>query len=372
MPTGRADALAFARDELVRLVEIPSYSDEEHALVDYLEARCAELELPTRRRPVAGSADNLVVGWTEAPALLLAAHLDTVRPTWEWTGRAEVDGWTVAGLGAVDDKGCIVACLLAFLLARERGVPLDALPVAIGLCVDEEVGGKGSTALAGELRPRSVVCLEGTSLRIAVAESGYVELRLRVHGRSVHGALREEGDNAIEKAIRLFTAIQELPLAWETHPLLGRNIPLISEFRGGSPLNVVPDLAELHVDVRIVPGSSARAAFEAICVLAAQHDAEVEVVEISEPFETPARSPIVEALAGASAQVRGARPALIGMPAWTDAHSFVELAGSHAVVFGPGRLSDAHHPDEAVDVTEIVEAATILAELLPAALQLAG
>jgi len=66
-----ADALAFARDELVRLIGVRSFSDEEHEIVALLESRCRELELPVRRQPVEGSADNLVISWVDRPGLLL-------------------------------------------------------------------------------------------------------------------------------------------------------------------------------------------------------------------------------------------------------------------------------------------------------------
>ena len=45
------------RIELVELVEISSVSGEEHAVVDHLERRCAELGLPCRRMPVDGGAE---------------------------------------------------------------------------------------------------------------------------------------------------------------------------------------------------------------------------------------------------------------------------------------------------------------------------
>ena len=52
------------------------------------------------------------------------------------------------------------------------------------------------------------------------------------------------------------------------------------------------------------------------------------------------------------------------MPCWTDAHSFVDIAGSTALVFGPGDLQDAHRPDEHIDLREVVQAGRILAALL--------
>ena len=52
------------------------------------------------------------------------------------------------------------------------------------------------------------------------------------------------------------------------------------------------------------------------------------------------------------------------MPCWTDAHSFVDIAGSAALVFGPGDLRVAHRPGEHIDLREVVQAGRILAGLL--------
>ena len=135
--TGHVDDLAASvQRDLVELVEISSVSGEEHAVVDHLERRCAELGLPCRRMPVGGGADDLLIGWHERPSLLITAHVDTIRPTWEWSGEAEVRDGRVIGLGAQDDKACVVAALHGLLMAREAGVSLETLPVGIGLCVD--------------------------------------------------------------------------------------------------------------------------------------------------------------------------------------------------------------------------------------------
>ena len=215
----------LARRELVDLVAITSFSDQEHEAVEHLVGRCAELGLPASRQPVEGSADNLLVGWSERPELLLTAHVDTIRPTWDWDGTVEVRGDLVVGLGAQDDKGCVVAALLALLMAQDAGVPVASLPVAVGLCVDEERGGKGSLAMATALRPRFVVGLEGTELGAGLAEGGFVEAWIHVKGTAVHGALRELGDNAIEKALSLVAEIQAHPGSAYEHPLLGTEHP---------------------------------------------------------------------------------------------------------------------------------------------------
>jgi acetylornithine deacetylase/succinyl-diaminopimelate desuccinylase-like protein len=345
--------------ELVDLIEIESFSD-----VDHLARRCAELGLPVRRQPVTGAADNLLIGWHERPALLLTAHVDTVRPTWAWNGRAQVRGDRVFGLGAQDDKGCVVAALLALLMARDDGVALTTIPVGVGLCVDEERGGKGSLAMADALRPRFVVGLEGTELGLGLAEGGFVEVWLHAKGRAVHGALRELGDNAIETAIALVGRIQEHPASAHQHTLLGRNIPMVWEIRGGAALNVVPDTCSVHLDWRVTPGGPTAADLHAwIEESAAGAGVEVETIEVAEPFETDPDAALAVALGAAAERVTGTPPVPTGMIAWTDAHNFVD-AGSQAVVFGPGHLKDAHRPDEHVSITDVLRCAHTLAALI--------
>jgi acetylornithine deacetylase/succinyl-diaminopimelate desuccinylase-like protein len=364
-----AAAFAFARDELARLVEIPSFSGEEHEAVDHVERLCGALDLPVRRQAVEGAADNLIVGWSERVELLLTAHIDTIVPTWEWDRSARVEGDLLFGLGAQDDKGCLIACLLALLLAREAGVPLRDLLVGLGVCVDEEVGGKGSIAMAEELRPRFVVGAEGSELDLGLAEVGFVDAWYTVRGRSSHGALREDGDNAIEKAAKLIAAVHAAPFAAVEHPLLGRSIPSAWEIHGGQELNVVPDVTRLRIDARVVPGPYSAAAVEGILRgLAEAHDAEMDLVEPAvEPFETPPDAPLARAMASAAERATGRTPRATGLRTWTDAHNFVDLAGSEAVVYGPGHLRRAHRPDESVDLREVVSSARVLAELLGAA-----
>jgi len=56
----------------------------------------------------------------------------------------------------------------------------------------------------------------------------------------------------------------------------------------------------------------------------------------------------------------------VGIPAITDGHSFVELAGSETVVFGPGHLRNSHRQDEHIDVRDVVDCARVLARLVGA------
>ena len=207
--------------------------------------------------------------------------------------------------------------------------------------------------MARTLRPPFVVGLEGTELQLGTAEAGFVEVWCHLRGVAVHGALRELGENAIETAHALIGRILEHPGSQHEHPLLGRNIPMIWEIRGGQRLNVVPDRCSFHLDWRVTPGGPSAASLLAWLEEAtADAGGEVELVEVIEPFETDPGAEVVTALGDAVEAATGARPGPTGMVAWTDAHNFVDLGGSQAVVFGPGHLRNAHREDEWVDIDD--------------------
>jgi len=358
------DARRWVERELLDLVSIHSPSGKEHDAVDHLAARCATWGLPVARMPVDGAGDDLIIGWSSQPALLLTAHIDTVTPTWSWEAALGAD--MVRGLGAGDCKGSVIAFTLGMLFALERGVDLASMPVALGVCTDEELLGRGSIVMATELQPRYVIAGEPSRLEIGVAEAGFVDAICEVRGTAAHGSFPERGDNAIEKAARLLLAVHDEPFTQVEHRLLGRNVPGTLWIEGGGELHVVPDRARARIEIRVVPGGPSAAEVESrLRALAAEHDAEVDLVEESvEPFETDPSAGVVVALAAACERVRGMNPDPIGVPAWTDAHNFVDLAGSRAVVWGPGDFALAHDPAEAIDVGEVVTAAHVVEELL--------
>lgn len=355
------DAVAWARTELVRLIEIPSTSGDETEIIAYLERRARELGLPVRRHPVAADRDNLVIGCQRAPEIAVIAHVDTVDPTGRRPLRARVRGNQVWGIGASDDKGAVVAALLAMVLAKQAGAWPAELPFAVGLTVDEEQDGSGSAALADSLHPRRVVVLEATGMDVAIAAAGSVEASVRVRGRSAHGSLPETGDNAVVKAARLVVALEGLLPA-------AADALLVQQFHGGSELHVVPDVAEIQLDARVGPGGDPQAVLSSLRALVAGYDGELEVIEIVTPWSTPADSPFVAAVARAVADETGRQPRLIGFPAWTDAHNMVEICAAEAVVLGPGPLlRHAHRQDDRIDVREVVACAGVLRRLIVAA-----
>ena len=91
---------------LQELVRIPSPSREEGAAADFLEARLRSRGPEPRR-----CGNNLWCCSGSGPAVLLDAHIDTVRPVSGWTRdpfSASLEDGRLYGLGVSDDGGLMI------------------------------------------------------------------------------------------------------------------------------------------------------------------------------------------------------------------------------------------------------------------------
>ncbi|MBN8865950.1 MAG: M20/M25/M40 family metallo-hydrolase [Solirubrobacterales bacterium] len=356
--------LTEAAGLLSDLVSIYSPSGGEGQVVDHVEDLCRRAGLSVRRVPAEVGRDSLVLGAAREPVLAIAAHLDTITPTWPDATSPRVEDSVLHGLGSVDDKGGVASCLLAALWMKRSGIDLDRLPAVFAFPVDEETGGSGSRSLAIDLAPRFAIALEGTELNAGTVECGDLEALVHVRGVSAHGSLAELGDNAIHSAAAFIASLDELGLEAHSHPVLGRSLASVTEIETGGGMNVIPDTCTLRLRIRMVPGQDLAEAIRDVESLAARFGADIQMVEGTAPFELPGDSPLRLAVDSATESVTGRRPETIGVPAWTDAHNFVDFGGSEAMVFGPGSIDSAHTPAEHVELDQVVQCAKIFMRLL--------
>jgi glutamate carboxypeptidase len=186
----------------------------------------------------------------DAPVqLLFTGHMDTVFAadhafqSLSWLEPGKV----LNGPGVADMKGGI-AVMLAALAAVEASPAASVLGYEVVINSDEEVGSLGSAALIAEAArgKRAALTYEPSALpdgTLAGARPGSGNFAFTVRGRSAHaGRNPEEGRNAIVAAADLAMRLQAA-----VGPGLKINPARIE---GGSPNNVVPDLAVLRVNVR--------------------------------------------------------------------------------------------------------------------------
>lgn len=127
---------------------------------------------------------NLFVRWPQpgAPVLALNAHIDTVSPH---IG-PRIEGRTVWGRGACDDKGACLTMMLALALLCEMATELDVRPACellLQFVPDEETGGNGSLSAALE-KPKgnfdAMIVIEATGLKSYPANRGVVWYRTQL------------------------------------------------------------------------------------------------------------------------------------------------------------------------------------------------
>jgi glutamate carboxypeptidase len=243
--------------ETMRLAQIDSGSEDAEgvALVGELVGELfAATGCSVRARPAGGLRATLTVG--AGPRLLVIGHADTVWPAGTVAGwPPRVDGDMLAGPGVGDMKSCLVMAAHALSAARAHDLAgigeIELLVVA-----DEELGSVGSRDWIESRARGTGACLgleAGWPGGGVVAARGAVgALQLRALGRSAHCARDEgEGASAISALVPLVAAIESL-----SRPTDGLRIS-VGVFRSGVARQVVPDEAELLIDLRAPTAESA-------------------------------------------------------------------------------------------------------------------
>jgi acetylornithine deacetylase/succinyl-diaminopimelate desuccinylase family protein len=340
-------------------------------------------------------------------SLAFNAHVDVV-PAGDPRGWSrdpfggEVAGGRLYGRGATDMKGGLAAALWATRIALERGFRPRG-DVAFHLVSDEEVVGSGSR----EIVERSEGCdvtlsLEPTELRLCAAEGGLVHFRIEVEGLEAHastrylsvhaGGRRGGGVNAIEKAIRIVLALQELEREWanaKSHPILpaGYDTLLPGIIVGGpgggadgrlnlfSNAGTTPSYCSVEYNMWFYPDESledVRAEVEDVVAAVSRADPWLREHPprltwklgnvYFPPLDLPLDHAAVRTLADCLASV-GLDPAPQGFGAATDLAWYGER-GLAGIICGPGRLAQCHVADEYLETEQLRLAAQVYARML--------
>jgi glutamate carboxypeptidase len=211
--------------------------------------------------------------------LLLTGHMDTVFGVdHEFQETRWLEDGILNGPGVADMKGGI-AVMLAALKAVEHSPIADRFGYEVVINSDEEVGSLSSADLLAQSATgkRAALTYEPSALpdgTLAGARPGSGNFSFVVRGRSAHaGRNPEDGRNALLAASEL-----ALHLASSRYPGLNVNP---SRIDGGSPSNVVPDLAILRVNLRPRTPEDEDRAREliqtAVDAIAAERDVRIEV-----------------------------------------------------------------------------------------------
>jgi len=240
-------------ETFIQLVEIDSVSKEEGKIAgeirSILESLGAQTFVDGAGEKIGSDTGNLIAklkGNTEAPPLLLNAHMDTVEP-----GRGvravlkdgvfTSDGTTILG---ADDKSAIAIIIETVRILLENKLPYG--PLELVFTVSEETGLLGAKHLDFNLLTAAYgFALDATDTEGIVTRAPSANrLEFRVYGKDAHaGAAPEKGINAISLASK---AIAELEIGRIDHETTC-NIGVVE---GGKAINIVPSLVTVKGEAR--------------------------------------------------------------------------------------------------------------------------
>lgn len=330
-----------------------------------------------------GAKANLLatIGERPGPGLALSGHTDVVPVDGQqWDSNpftAEERDGRLYGRGAVDMKSFIACCLGA--VPKMLASPL-CRPVHLAFTYDEEVGCLGAPRLIADARARGIEisgCIIGepTGMQVMTGHKGMRVYRCSVLGREMHSSLAPEGVNAIEYAARMIEFVRGVAEDLRTRGPRdeGYSVPYATlqtgMISGGIANNIVPRDCRFEFDFRYLPGMDADAAVERIRRYA-RETLEPEMRRIAPEaailLDLDHEAPGLDTAADDRLTYLGTRLAgnsrLGRVPFATDGGHF-HLAGVPTIVVGPGSISQAHKPNEYIELTQIAECEAFMARL---------
>jgi len=369
------DRLDATIDILSRLVAFDTESAKSNLpLIDFVEFYLREHDVPCVRAPNAKgdkAALFATVGPKDAPGgVLLSGHTDVVPVEGQsWSQDPFVvrrDGERLYGRGAVDMKGFDAACLA--MMPEFLAAPLKR-PIHLLLSYDEETTCLGPLDVIKRLgvdlpRPAAVFVGEPTSMQVADAHKSVTTHVTKVRGFEIHSANLHRGLSAVHVACRLVGELERIgeELRAEGDPS-GRFDPPFSSIHvglihGGTARNIVARDCEFYWEFRGLPAAQPTYASERLeavsrtlreTIFAPFPEAGIETLtDVAIPGLAPQPGSSAETLALRLAK----RNATIAVPYGTEAGHF-QQAGLPAVVCGPGRIDQAHQPDEYIEISEL-------------------
>jgi glutamate carboxypeptidase len=231
--------------------------------------------------------------------LLFTGHMDTVFGTdHAFQETRWLDDQVINGPGTADMKGGIAVMLAALKAVETSGAPPN-FGYEVIINSDEEVGSLGSAPLIAEAArgKKAALTYEPSALpdgTLAGARPGSGNFAITIRGRSAHaGRNPDDGRNAV-------LAASDLALRFEKMRKAGLTVNP-AKIDGGSPSNVVPDIAILRVNLRPATPELEAEANEMIARAVAAVSAERDVqIRLHGGFARPPKpmTPRAEALFG--------------------------------------------------------------------------
>ena len=336
---------------LKKLIRIQSFSKEEDLTANAIEQFLQDRNIPTNRKLNNIWAYNRHFD-SAKPTVLLNSHHDTVKPNSGYTRDpfdAAIEEDKLFGLGSNDAGGCLVSLIGTFLYFYDQeGLSYN---ICLAATAEEEISGNNGLEcvlpVLGDLE--FAIVGEPTQMNLAIAERGLLVLDCTSTGKAGHAA-REEGDNAIYKALADIEWFRNyrFPKISEVFGPLKMTVTIIN---AGSQHNVVPATCTFTVDVRVTDAYTNEEVLE---IIRANVCCDVKPRSIRlKPSSIDKGHPLVQSGIALGRTTYGS-------PTTSDQ----ALLSIPSVKVGPGDSGRSHMADEYIYVDEIAEGIELYINML--------
>ena len=315
--------------------------------------------------------------------IVLNAHGDVVPPGDNWSCDpygGEVKDGRMYGRGVAVSKSDIASytfAIDALRAAEKAGAKLNGT-VELHFTYDEEFGGVLGPGylLENKFTKPDYVIGASFSYAIVTAHNGCLQFEVSVHGTATHGAMPETGNDALQAANAILSAIYgKLPdLGKIKSKVVGIGSPtmLVGQISGGTNTNVVPGKVVLKMDRRMIPEENpaeveaqVRAIIEGAVAGKTGIRVEIKRLLLANALKPlPGHEKIVAAIQKHGERVFGEKIPALGVPLYTDARLYGE-AGIPVVLYGAGPRtvpeSNAKRADENLLLEDLRKATQVVA-----------
>jgi tripeptide aminopeptidase len=370
------------KDRIVRrfdeLVRIYSPSRGERNVMDFIKGFAEALGFDVHEdeagKKIDGDAGNVIVtipgnipGGTQAPSIMISAHVDTVEPSNDI--EPVIDDGTIRSAGdtilGADDKAGVVAMLeLLNVIEENKENKLLYPDIKLVFTVAEEIGLLGAKFLdMTENKTDHIYVLdsEGPTGTIVIAAPYQDSFEVQYIGKAAHAGVNPEaGINAIVAAAKAISLMKLGRIDDETTANIGT-------IEGGRAGNIVPETASVFGECRSIDKDKleAQAAHMIECFKQGADEVGAEVkIRRFRPYsgyEVSENDEIVRSVVAAAKSV-GLETRMIKSGGGSDTNVFASK-GVSAVNLGVG-FKRVHSTKESVDIVELVNLAKLLVALV--------
>ncbi len=284
---------------------------------------------------------------TKKPDMFMVGHLDVIEAE-DKDFKPVVRGRRLYARGASDMKGVTAAMMVVMKELAKH----DDKKVGLMLTCDEEVGGENGVHYLLKQGYRckcAFVPDDGDNWRLVTEEKGALHIKLTAAGKMAHGSRPWEGENAIDKLLRVYSKLRvEFPDAqkpkWGETMNLGRIV-------GGDATNQVAGWAQMYLDFRFTSKYSDTNLYQKIQRIVGKGVKMEKIISGNVNVHGLESKPVKDFYLFAN-KFFGKRIKLAKVNGGSDARFFGEL-GIPSIIIKP-KCGNQHAPGEWVDMPSLV------------------